>query len=190
MPNKRESQQSAVTRLLVDWSKGDKEAFDRVMPLVYQELHKIARSYLRNERSETTLQPTALIHEAYLKLVDQSLPAWQSRSHFYGVAARAMRQILVEHARKRNALKRGEGRTVALEEAVVYSPERPADLIALDDALTALAAFDEHKCRIVELRYFSGMGIEEIAELMEISVATVRRHLRLAEAWLRRELSR
>jgi len=177
------TQPHEVTQLLLDWSRGNKEALDRLMPLVYHELHKLAGGYLKGERPGHTLQPTALIHEAYLRLIDQSLPQWQSRAHFFGVAARAMRQILVDHARKRHAQKRGGGVNVPLDEAVLMSRERPADLVAIDDALKALAAVDEQKARIIELRYFAGMSVEETAEVMGISVATARRHLRFAEAW-------
>jgi RNA polymerase sigma factor (TIGR02999 family) len=183
-------QPSEVTRLLLDWNRGNKEAFDLVLPLVYRELRKLAGGYLKGERPGHTLQPTALIHEAYLRLVDQSVPEWQNRSHFFGVAARAMRQILVEHARSRHALKRGGGKNVSLVEAVAMSQQRPADLVALDDALKALAAADEQKARMIELRYFAGLGVQETADALGISVATARRHLRFAEAWLRRELIR
>lgn len=177
-----------VTRLLMDWSKGDRAALDRLIPVVYGELRKIARGYLKGERPTHTLQPTALIHEAYVRLIAQNLPAWQSRRHFYGVAAELMRQILVDHARSHRAAKRDGGHKLSLDDATIFSRERAADLVALDDAMTALAAFDPRKCRAVELRFFGGMSIEEIAEMLDISVATVGRELRLAQAWLRREM--
>jgi RNA polymerase sigma factor (TIGR02999 family) len=182
---------SDITRLLLDWSEGRREALDQLMPVVYQELRKIAGSYLRRERQEHTLQPTALIHEAYVRLIGGNIPPWQSRAHFYGVAARLMRQILVEHARARGAAKRGGGaRPVALDDVTLFSEDRGADLIALDDALAALAVFDERKCRVIEQRFFGGLSVEEIAEALAVSVATVGRDLRLAQAWLQRELSR
>ncbi|MEK7834342.1 MAG: ECF-type sigma factor, partial [Acidobacteriota bacterium] len=153
-----------VTQLLVNWRQGDEDALAQLMPIVYQELRKIADSYLRRERSDHTLQPTALIHEAYLRLIDQNIEQWQSRAHFYGVAARLMRQILVEHARNRSAGKRGgDVAKLALDEALDYSQDQAAELVALDDALTALAAFDARKCRVIELRYFGGMSLEETA---------------------------
>ncbi len=180
-----------ITRLLSAWSKGDRAALERLIPVVYQELHKLANGYLRNERPDHTLQPTALINEAYLRLVKQDFPEWQSRKHFYGVAAQLMRQILVEHARGRAADKRGGGaRKYSLDEALTLSGEKAADLAALDDALTALAKFDERKVRIIELRYFGGLSMEETADALDISIATITHEMRLARAWLRRELSR
>jgi RNA polymerase sigma-70 factor, ECF subfamily len=179
-----------VTRLLHDWRNGDPEALERLTPLVYGELRRLARHYLRDERQGHTLQGTALVHEAYVRLVGRTGPEWQSRAHFFGVAARLMRQILVDHARKTNAGKRGGGaRAVSLAEAAVFSPERAADLVALDEALAGLSAFDPRKSRIVELRYFAGLQIEEIAEVERASTATVRRQLRTAEAWLHREMT-
>jgi RNA polymerase sigma factor (TIGR02999 family) len=181
--------QKEVTHLLFEWSKGNSAALDQLMPVVYQELHKIASSYLRRERLDHTLQPTALINEAYLRLIDQNLPEWQSRAHFFGVAARLMRQILVEHARRHQAAKRGgQEQKVSLDEVVLFSKDRSADLVALDDALTALAAFDERKARVIELRYFGGLSVEETAEVVGISAPTVNRDQRFAEAWLEREL--
>jgi RNA polymerase sigma-70 factor (ECF subfamily) len=179
-----------ITQLLTDWSKGRTEALDQLMPLVYQELRKIADGYLKRERREHTLQPTALIHEAYVRLMGQSLPSWHNRAHFYGVAAQLMRQILVDHARAHGAAKRGGGfQKLSLEDATIFSQERNADLVALDDALTALAAFDARKCRVIELRFFGGLSVEETAEVLGVSAATVGRELRLAQAWLQRELS-
>lgn len=179
-----------ITRLLIDWRHGDEAALVELMPLVYAELRKLARRYLRRERSDHTLQPTALIHEAYLKLVDQELPTLKDRAHFYGIAARVMRQVLIDHARRHQAVKRGaEHEKIALDQAIVYSHQRAAEFVALDAALQELARFDERKCRIVELRFFGGLSLEETAEALEISVATVGRELRLANAWLHRQMS-
>jgi RNA polymerase sigma factor (TIGR02999 family) len=172
-----------VTRLLAKWRKGDERAVAELMPLIYGELRQLAAAYLRGERHSHTLQPTALVHEAYLRLVDQSSPDWQSRSHFYGVAARVMRQILVDHARRKQAKKRA-GQPVALEQAVSFQPDRSADLVALDDSLTDLEKFDARKCKAIELRYFAGLTMEEIAQAMNLSVESVRRDMRMAEAWL------
>lgn len=180
-----------ITHLLRKWSEGDRAALDQLMPVVHQELRKVANSYLRDERPDHTLQPTALINEAYLRLVKQDFPEWQSRKHFYGVAAQLMRQILVEHARTRAAAKRGAGaQKLSLDEAPIFSQERAADLVALDDALTGLAKFDERKARVVELRYFGGLSIEEVATALDISVATVGREMRMAQAWLHREMAK
>lgn len=180
-----------ITRMLVDWSKGDKGVLDQLVPIVYNELRKIAHGYLKGERPEHTLRPTALIHEAYLRLVDQNLPQWQSRSHFYGVAAHLMRQILVEYARAHAAVKRGGGgKKLSFDDVTIFSRQRASDLVALDDALTALAALDARKCRVIELRFFGGLSVEETAEALGISVATVGREARMAQAWLHRELSR
>lgn len=180
-----------VTQLLIDWRKGDQGAFDQLAPLIYQELHKIAGGYLSRERSGHTIQPTALIHEAYLRLVAQQMPEWQNRKHFFGVAAQLMRQILVDHARSHATSKRGAGeQNLPLEEALVYSTERPGDLVALDDALTGLAAFDQRKSRMVELRFFGGLSLEETAEVVGVSVPTVVREMRLAQAWLHREMAK
>jgi RNA polymerase sigma factor (TIGR02999 family) len=162
-----------------------------MMPLVYRELRRLAGSYLRNQAPGHTLQPTALVHEAYLRLVDGSASDWQDRAHFFNVAATIMRQILVDHARSKVAAKRGGGRAkVEFQETLNYSDEKAADLVALDDALKGLAAFDERKARTIELRYFGGLSTEETAETLGISVATVGRETRYAEAWLRRELQR
>lgn len=181
---------SEVTRLLVSWREGHEEALDQLMPLIYQELKQLARGYLRDERPDHTLQPTALIHEAYIRLADQSLPQWQNRAHFYGIAARVMRQILVDHARRHHASKRGsDQQRVPLDEAIVFTEDRAADVVALDDALKELASFDERKCRVIELRFFGGLSLEEAAEALGISIATVGRELRLASAWLHRQMS-
>ncbi len=181
---------SEVTRLLMDWRAGREEALDQLMPLIYQELKQLARGYLRGERPDHTLQPTALIHEAYMRLADQRLPQWQNRAHFYGIAARVMRQILVDHARRHHASKRGsEQQRVPLDEAIVFTEDRAADVVALDDALKELATFDERKCRVIELRFFGGLSLEETAEALGISIATVGRELRSASAWLHRRMS-
>jgi RNA polymerase sigma factor (TIGR02999 family) len=180
-----------ITPLLLRWSQGDEVALSLLLPIVYQELHRLAQSYLRRERADHTLQPTALINEAYLRLIKHDFPEWQSRSHFFGVATRLMRQILVEHARTRAAAKRGSGEVeLSLEEAWFYSGEKAAELAALDDALNALAKFDERMVRIIELRYFGGMSVEETATVLGLSVATIGHETRLALAWLHRELSR
>jgi RNA polymerase sigma factor (TIGR02999 family) len=180
-----------VTQLLLDWRNGDKAALDKLTPLVYNELRRLANHYLRGERKDHTLQGTALVHEAYIRLIGQDNFEWQNRAHFFGVAARLMRQILVDHARKHRAIKRGSGeREVSLEEAAIFSTERASSLVALDDALESLAEFDERKSRLVELRYFGGLSIEEISEVEETSVATVKRHMRMAEAWLHKEMSK
>jgi RNA polymerase sigma-70 factor (ECF subfamily) len=176
-----------VTLLLAEWAKGNQQALDDLTPLIYRELRQLAASYLRKERQGHTLQPTALVHEAYVRLVDQSNPTWQSRSHFFGVAARLMRQILVDYARRKKAGKR-EGIKVPLDEAVSFQNERRRDLVALDSGLTALEKIDPRKCRAVELRYFGGLSMEEIAQTLDVSTITVRRDLRMAEAWLHQEM--
>jgi RNA polymerase sigma-70 factor, ECF subfamily len=176
-----------VTQLLAKWANGNPKALDELTPLVYKELRQLAASYLRNERRGHTLQPTALVHEAYLRLVDQANPSWQNRSHFFGVAARLMRQILVDHARRRQAGKRA-GRNVSLEETVSFQRERSRDLIALENSLNALEKIDPRKCKAVELRYFGGLSMDEIAKALDVSPVTIRRDLRMAEAWLHHEM--
>jgi RNA polymerase sigma-70 factor, ECF subfamily len=176
-----------VTRLLAEWAKGNQRALEDLTPLVYAELKQLAASYLRKELPGHTLQPTALVHEAYLRLVEQKNADWEGRSHFFGVAARLMRQILVDHARRRRAGKRVV-RNVSLEEAVSFQPERSRDLVALDSGLRALEKFDPRKCKAVELRYFGGLSTDEIAQALEVSPITVRRDLRMAEAWLHHEM--
>lgn len=179
-----------VTRLLVEWKHGNQAAVDLLVPLVYEEMRRLAEGYLRDERAAATLQPTALVHEAYLRLVAQRLPDWESRSHFFGVAAHLMRQILVDHARRQKSGKRGGGAPKApLDEALSFAPERSSEMVALNDALEALAKVDERKCRIMELRFFGGFSVEETAQAMGTSVATIGREQRLAEAWLHREMS-
>ena len=184
------AQPNQVTRLLINWQSGDKAALDDLMPLVYHELRKLASGYLKSERRDHTLQPTALIHEAYLRMVDQDLPEWQNRAHFYGVAARLMRQILVDHARSRGASKRGgEQPRVSLDDAPpVFTHEDATSLLMLDEALTKLAALDERKSRVVEMRAFGGMSVEDTACALGVSEPTVKRDMRLAQAWLRREM--
>lgn len=178
-----------ITPLLLRWSQGDSAALSQLLPVVYAELRQLAQSYLRRERSDHTLQPTALINEAYLRLIKQDFPEWQSRRHFFGVAAQLMRQILVEHARTRGAGKRGGGgQKFSLDEALTFSNERAAELVALDDALVALAQFDERKVRIIELRYFAGLSLEETAEALGLSITTIGHEMRVARAWLRREI--
>jgi RNA polymerase sigma factor (TIGR02999 family) len=178
-----------VTRLPQGWGGGDKGALDRLIPYVHEELHRLARSHMRRERPGHTLPTTALINEAYVRLVGQDVP-WQSRAHFFGIASRLMRQILVDYARARNYRKRGGGgQQVSLSEAAGAVGGRAAELLALDEALVSLAALDEQQARVVELRYFGGLTIEEAAEVLGVSHATVERDWRAARAWLRREMS-
>ncbi|MBS1791365.1 MAG: sigma-70 family RNA polymerase sigma factor [Acidobacteria bacterium] len=180
-----------ITKLLVDWRNGDQEALNQLMPLVYEELRRMANYYMRNERQGHTLQTSALVNEAYLRLVDHENIQWQNRSHFFGLAAQAMRRILVDHARSRNYQKRGGGaEQVSLDEAATLAEDRAAELIALDEALQELAKFDQRKSRIVEMRYFGGLSGEEVAEALGVSTATVSRDWETAKAWLLRELSR
>lgn len=180
-----------VTRLLVQASSGDRGAVDVLLPHVYKELRRLAGGYMKREREGHTLDATGLVHEAYMKLVDQSRVEWQNRSHFFGIAATAMRRILVDHARTRQADKRGGGIEHAeLNDDLIGSDERGEELIAVDEALERLAAWDPVKSRVVELRFFGGLSIEECAEVMEVSVATVNRHWRMAKAWLHGELTR
>jgi len=180
-----------ITRLLREWGDGNRDAFDELMPLVYAELRKQAARHLRNERRYHTLQTSALIHEAYIRLVDQTDIRWQSRAQFFAVAAKVMRHILVDHARAKRREKRGGGAMrVSFEEAMmIVVDERDVDLIALDEALNRLAKIDEQQVRIVELRYFSGLSLEETAEALKISRATAARDWNVAKAWLRRELT-
>lgn len=182
--------ETGVTKLLIEWKSGNQEAMNQLVPLVYDEMRRLAQRYLRDEHAAATLQPTALVHEAYLRLVSQSLPDWQSRAHFLGVAAHLMRQILVDHARKHNSQKRGGGvKKVTINEALSFAPERSSGMIALDDALKALADVDERKCKIIELRFFGGLTLEETAQALNLSIATVGKEQRLAEAWLHREMN-
>ncbi len=180
----------AVTQLLLEWKSGSKEALDLLVPLVYQELRRLADHYLRDERAAATIQPTALVHEAYLRLVSQNLPDWESRAHFFGVAAHLMRQILVDQARRRRSSKRGSGaEKISIEDTVSFVPARGRDIEELDDSLTALAAFDERKAKVIELRFFGGFSIEETAQALDVSTATIAREQRMAEAWLHREMA-
>jgi len=179
-----------VSQLLRAWSNGETSAADRLMPLVYEELRHIARRQMRRQRAGHTLQTTALIHEAYVRLVGESDVHWQNRAHFFGVAAKAMRHILVDHARSRHAAKRGgAAQRVTLDEAAVISAQ-PAELVALDDALRSLAGLDPRKGQVVELKYFGGLTVDEIAKVLRVSPETVARDWRLARAWLLRELSK
>ena len=178
-----------VTHLLKEWSAGDQEALDRLLPLVYEELRRQATRYLRRERPGHTLQTTDLINEAYLRLVEAQDVPWQSRAHFFGVAANLMRRILVEHARRREADKRGGSLIrVPLDEASAATDETDVDLLAVDEALDRLALMDEQQARIVELRFFSGLSVEETAEVLGVSTKTVKRDWSAARAWLAREI--
>ncbi len=182
--------QRDVTELLLDWSEGDEAALGRLIPLVEVELRRIARRYMRREAKNHTLQPTALVNELYLKLVDQRRVQWRNRAHFYGSAANIMRRILVDHARIRDAEKRGQGaKPLSLEDVNDVSAKSDVDLIALDDALESLAEVDPRQSRIVELRYFTGLGHQEIGEVLGISARTVRREWRTARLWLHQEMS-
>jgi RNA polymerase sigma factor (TIGR02999 family) len=182
---------SEVTELLQQWCRGREDALDRLLPEIYAELRQLAASCLRRERRDHSLTPTALVHEAYLKLVDQRAVQWQNRAHFFGIAAQAMRRILVDHARARAADKRGSGqRLVSLDEALIVGATPDFDLLALDEALTRLAAIDPQQSRVVELRFFGGLTMEETAEALRISPATVGREWTLAKAWLYAELAR
>ena len=176
-----------ITQLLKDWGDGDQTALDKLMPLVYDELHRLAHHHMRREKPGHMLQTSALVNEAYLRLIDASQVDWQNRAHFFGIAAQLMRRILVDHARKLRYQKRGgDAHQVSLDEALVVSEERAADVVALDDALKGLAEIDQRKGQIVELRFFGGLSIEETAEVLKVSPGTVMRDWTLAKAWLRR----
>lgn len=180
-----------VTQLLVDYSNGKRDALDVLTPLVYGELRNLAARYLRRERSDHTLQSTALVHEAYLRLIDQNQVRWQNRAHFFGVAAQMIRRILVDHARTRHAQKRGgNAQKLSLDEAIGLPERRDLDIVALDDALKLLAELDAQQSKVIELRFFGGLSIEETAEALGISPATVKREWVTARAWLLRQLSR
>ena len=180
-----------VTQLLVRWRDGDRQALDALMPIVYTELRGMAHRYLQRERSDHTLQSTALVHEAYVRLIGQKLPEWQNRAHFFGVAARLMRQILVEYARGHQAAKRGGSACkVTLEEGSLLPQQADLDVVVLDDALQHLAKLDEQQSRIVELRFFAGLSIDDTSEVLGISPATVSREWMTARIWLHREISR
>jgi RNA polymerase sigma factor (TIGR02999 family) len=179
-----------ITLLLVDWSQGNEFALEQLMPLVYEELRQMARRYMRRQPSGHTFQTTELIHEAYLKLAKQDDQNWQNRAHFFGVAAQAMRHILVDYARSKNSRKRGGlAEKITLEENLVVSINRSEEIVALDDALKQLAILDERKSRVVEMKFFGGLNIEEIAEVLKTSPETVKRDWRFARTWLLRELS-
>jgi RNA polymerase sigma factor (TIGR02999 family) len=182
--------QTHVTQLLMQASGGDRNAVDALLPHVYKELRRLAGGYMKREREGHTLDATGLVHEAYMKLVDQTRVEWQNRAHFFGIAATAMRRILVDHARGHQADKRGGGAAhVELHEGIVSTAERNAELMAIDDALERLATWDPVKSRIIELRFFGGLSIEECAEVMQTSTATVNRHWRMAKAWLHGQLT-
>jgi RNA polymerase sigma-70 factor (ECF subfamily) len=179
-----------VTQLLVAWGSGDQSARDELMPLVYEELRRLAHKCIRRERPGHTLQTSALLNETYLRLVDQKDIHWQDRSHFFGISARLMRQVLVDYARKRRYAKRGgDAHRVPLDEAMIVSEERAADVVALDDALKSLAEIDPRQSQIVELRFFGGLSIEETAAVLAVSPGTVMRDWTLAKAWLRRAVT-
>jgi len=181
--------QTAVTDLLVDWSNGDQEALSKLVPLVYDELHKLASRYLRRERPDHTLQTTALVHEAYLKLIDQRNAHWENRVQFFAVAAQLMRRILVDYARSHRASKRGgDLYMISLDEAVMASEEKDAELLALDEALDLLETVDPQQSRVVELRVFAGLTLEETAKVLNVSPRTVRREWSMAKAWLHRQI--
>jgi RNA polymerase sigma factor (TIGR02999 family) len=187
----RSSSQKQITQLLVAWGDGDTDALEKLTPLVYDELHRLARRYMGRERPGHTLQTTALVNEAYVRLIDWKNVQWQNRAHFYAVSAQIMRRILVDFARARDYAKRGGGaRKVSLDEAAMISGGRGRDLVALDEALNALAELDDRQSRVVELRFFGGLSLEEVAEVLKVSVGTVRRDWSLARAWLHRELNR
>lgn len=180
-----------VTELLIEWSNGDKAALDKLMPLIHEELRRLAHYYMSHERPGHTLQTTALVNEAYLRLVNREGVHWQNRAHFFAIAAQVMRTILVDHARSHAYAKRGGGaHKIELDEAMIVSRERAAEVVALDEALKELANFDPQQSRIVELRFFGGLTIEETAEVLDLSPATIKREWSTARAWLYRELSK
>ena len=181
--------QGNVTNLLLEWRNGDSSALERLTPIIYHELLRLARARLSRENRDCTLQPTALVHECYLRLADQTRLQWQNRAHFYAVAANTMRRVLIDQARKRKSLKRGQGVRVTLQTGMDVAKERGPDVLALDEALQRLAGLDARKGRVIELKFFGGMTSEEIGRVLGISVATVGRELRLGQAWLRREMT-
>jgi RNA polymerase sigma factor (TIGR02999 family) len=179
-----------ITELLVDWNNGDKSAIDRLLPLVERELHRLAHSYMRREDPNHTLQTTALINETYLRLVDQRKVQWQNRAHFFGIAAQIMRRILLNHARDQNRLKRGgKAVHVSLSEALIMPGEKDREIMALDDALNRLEALDKRKAKVVELRFFGGLTVDEVAEVLSVSNITVMRDWKFAKAWLARDMA-
>jgi RNA polymerase sigma factor (TIGR02999 family) len=180
-----------VTQLLIEWSNGDKAALDKLIPLIHEELRRLAHHYMSRERPGHTLQTTALVDEAYVRLVNRKDVHWQNRSHFFAIAAQLMRSILVDHARSHAYTKRGGGaRKISLDETMIVSQQRAAEVVALDDVLKELASFDPQQSRIVELRFFGGLTIEETAEVLNLSPATIKREWSTAKAWLYRELSK
>jgi len=186
-----EGQTHEVTQLLVDWSNGDQSALDRLMPLIDEELRRLAHRYMSRERAGHTLQTTALVNEAFLRLVNRKNLQWQNRAHFFGIAANLMRTILVDHARAHASTKRGGGaRKLELDEALVISQQKASEVLALDDALKQLALIDPQQSRIVELRFFGGLTVEEAAEVLHVSPATIKREWSTAKAWLYHELSK
>lgn len=185
------TQSQNLTDLLHEWREGDREALEKLTPLVYEELRRIAHRYMRQERNDHTLQTTALVNEAYVRLVDERKIDWENRSHFFAVMARVMRHVLTDHARRRSYVKHGGGmRPISLSDSDVMSLERASELVSLDEALKRLAELDQRKSRVVELRYFGGLSLEETATVMETSVMTVRRDWSAAKAWLFRELKK
>lgn len=189
-PNATREGPNSITSLLVRWSHGDRSALEQLTPIIYDDLLRLARVRLRGEYGQHTLEPTGLVHEAYLRLADQTKLHAENRAHFYAIAANTMRRVLIEHARKRMAQKRGCGVRVTLQTGMDIAEQRAPDVIVLDDALQRLAEIDERKSRAIELKFFGGMSTEEIGLVLGISVATVGRELRLGQAWMRRELSR
>jgi RNA polymerase sigma factor (TIGR02999 family) len=185
VPNTQE-----VTEMLQKWSAGDADALEQLTPVIYSELHRIAKRYMSRERENHTLQTTALVNEAYMRLIDWKTAKWENRAHFFGVSAQLMRRILVDFARTRPKVKDEVVHHVSLEEAFVVSAEKDADLVALDEALNELAKFDERKAKIVELKFFGGLSVEETAEVLQVAPITVMREWQKAKAWLYRELSK
>ena len=178
-----------VTKLLVRWSRGDHSALKQLTPIIYDDLLRLARGRLRREFGEYTLEPTGLVHEAYLRLADQTKVHAENRLHFYAIAANTMRRVLIEHARKRKAQKRGGGVRITLQPEMSVAEERAPDFLALDESLRRLAAIDERKSQAIELKFFGGLTVEEISLILKISIATVGRELRLGQAWIRRDMS-
>ena len=183
--------QPSATQLLAAWSGGNHEALDALMPLVYDELRRIARNYLRRENAGHTLQTTALVHEAFFRLTAQQQVSWQNRAHFFAIAAKMMRRVLINHAETKHAAKRGgpQAKKIELDEALAFCEQRNLDLLALDEALKKLSSFDEQLCSVVEMKFFGGLTNEEIAEVLQVSLATVKREWSTAKSWLLREMS-
>ena len=190
VPQLAQKPQHQITQLLAEWSEGNQSALDELYPLVYEELHRLARRYMSRERKGHTLQTTALINEAYVRLVDQRNVRWANRSHFFAISAQIMRRILIDHARRHAYAKRGGGaKQVSLEEAAIVAPDQASELVRLDEALKILAKMDERRCHVVELRYFGGLSNEEIAGVLKVSENTVTRDWNLARAWLYQQLT-